>query len=70
MSNAAATVTDVRIVDLDYADHALGGGAAPTAVAYVETRHGNAVRWGVGTDPNIITASLRAVLNGVERQQR
>ena len=48
----------------------MGSGADAQAVAYVETRDGTAVRWGVGTDVNIITASLRAVLNGVERQQR
>jgi 2-isopropylmalate synthase len=38
-------------------------------VAYVETVDGDGtVHWGVGTDPNIITASLRAVLGALERQ--
>ena len=60
----------VSVDVLDYAEHAMGSGADAQAVAYVETRHGTVVRWGVGTDVNIITASLRAVLNGVERQQR
>ena len=27
-------------------------------------------RWGIGIDPNIITASLKAVLSALERQQR
>jgi 2-isopropylmalate synthase len=60
----------VAIDVLDYAEHAMGSGADAQAVAYVETRCDGVVRWGVGTDVNIITASLRAVLNGVERQQR
>jgi len=56
---------------VDYAEHALGQGADATAVAYVETiaRDGS-LWWGVGTDPNIITASLRAVLSALARQPR
>jgi 2-isopropylmalate synthase len=55
----------------DYAEHALGTGSEATAVAYVETKAGDgSVRWGVGTDPNIITASLRAVLNAYDRRTR
>jgi 2-isopropylmalate synthase len=54
---------------LDYTEHALGAGADATAVAYVEsTTSTGSVKWGVGTDPNIITASLRAVLAAAERQ--
>ena len=46
-------------------------GADATAVAYVETVDDDGVtRWGVGTDPNIITASLRAVLSAAERVRR
>ncbi len=53
----------------DYAEHALGTGSEATAVAYVETKAGDgSVLWGVGTDPNIITASLRAVLNAHDRR--
>ncbi len=49
---------------VDYHEHSMGTGADATAVAYVETIDGEgATRWGVGTDPNIITASLRAVLS-------
>jgi 2-isopropylmalate synthase len=55
---------------LDYAEHALGKGSEATAVAYVETNTAAGdVRWGVGTDPNTITAALRAVLNAHERHQ-
>lgn len=56
---------------VDYAEHAIGQGSEATAVAYVETSTPDrGVLWGVGTDPNIITASLRAVLNAHERAQR
>ncbi len=56
---------------LDYAEHAMGQGSEATAVAYVETVGADEViRWGVGTDPNIITASMRAVLSAFERHQR
>jgi hypothetical protein len=55
----------------DYAEHAIGAGSEATAVAYVETTSpGRGVLWGVGTDPNTSTASLRAVLNAHERSLR
>lgn len=58
--------TSIDVVD--YAEHAMGQGSEATAVAYVETTDGKGnVRWGVGTDPNIITASFRAVLAAYER---
>jgi 2-isopropylmalate synthase len=54
---------------VDYAEHAIGRGSNAQAVAYVETVNGDSdVRWGIGQDPNITTASLRAVLNAFERQ--
>jgi 2-isopropylmalate synthase len=59
---------DVDVVD--YAEHALGQGSEATAVAYVETvDSAGTPLWGVGTDPNIITASLMAVLAAHERRQ-
>jgi 2-isopropylmalate synthase len=67
LAEGAETVFDV----LDYAEHAIGQGADAQAVAYVESVDGDgAVRWGLGTDPNITTASLKAVLAAFERQQR
>jgi 2-isopropylmalate synthase len=64
----SALGTDLDVVD--YAEHALGAGKDATAVSYVETRSGNGeVRWGVGTDPNIMTASLRAVVSAFLRQR-
>jgi 2-isopropylmalate synthase len=54
---------------VDYAEHAIGRGSTAQAVAYVETTNGvNDIRWGLGQDPNITTASLRAVLSAFERQ--
>ena len=59
---------DAQIDVVDYAEHAMGQGSEATAVAYVETTDGvGNVRWGVGTDPNIISASFRAVLGAYER---
>ena len=64
-------VRDVVGLDLDvvdYHEHSLGRGADATAVAYVETLdEGGTTRWGIGTDHNIITASLRAVLSAANR---
>lgn len=56
---------DVRV--LDYAEHALSSGGDATAAAYVECVIGGQVLWGVGIDPNIVTASLRAVVSAVNR---
>jgi 2-isopropylmalate synthase len=57
----------VEVEVLDYAEHALGAGEEATAVAYVEVRSGNDVRWGVGMDPNITTASMKAILSALDR---
>jgi 2-isopropylmalate synthase len=58
----------VEIDVVDYSEHSLGAGADAVAVAYVETQDGaGTVRWGVGTDANITTASLKAVLGAATR---
>ena len=58
----------VEIDVVDYHEHALGAGADATAVSYVETRdEAQVTRWGIGTHPNIITASLRAILSAASR---
>ena len=56
---------DVRV--LDYAEHALSSGGDAMAAAYVECAVGDQVLWGVGLDPNIVTASLKAVVSAVNR---
>ena len=60
--------TDIDVVD--YAEHAMGSGKDATAVAYVESRRDDGqVRWGIGTDPNILTASFHAVVSTLARQR-
>jgi 2-isopropylmalate synthase len=56
---------DVRV--LDYTEHALSSGGDAIAAAYVECVVGGEIRWGVGLDPNIVTASLQAVVSAVNR---
>jgi len=55
---------------LDYAEHALSSGGDAVAAAYVECAIGEQVLWGVGIDPNIVTASLHAVVSAVNRSLR
>lgn len=61
---------DVRVVD--YHEHAAGAGANATAVCYVEiAMDGASASWfGVGMDPNIVTASLNAVISALNRALR
>ncbi len=64
--NTHDAALDLRV--LDYHEHALSSGGDAIAAAYVECQVGDEVLWGVGLDPNIVTASLRAVLSAVNRQ--
>jgi 2-isopropylmalate synthase len=65
---AALAEVGVELDVVDYSEHSLGAGSGATAVAYVETVDAShTTRWGVGTDPNIITASLKAVLGAAVR---
>jgi 2-isopropylmalate synthase len=59
---------DVRV--LDYSEHALSAGDDARAAAYLECAVGDEVRWGVGVDANIVTASLKAVVSAVNRAAR
>lgn len=53
---------------LDYHEHAMGSGADAQAVAYLELRVNEAqTLFGVGRDANIVSASLKAVLSGLQR---
>lgn len=56
---------DVRV--LDYAEHALSSGGDAQAAAYVECAVGGQVLWGVGIDPNIVRASMKAIVSAVNR---
>ena len=64
--DALATIGyEVRV--LDYAEHALSSGGDARAAAYVECAVGDRILWGVGIDPNIVTASLKAVVSALNR---
>ena len=63
--NGLPQTFDVRV--LDYAEHALSSGGDAIAAAYVECAVGDDIRWGVGLDANIVTASLKAVISAVNR---
>jgi 2-isopropylmalate synthase len=65
--HALATSIGVAISVLDYHEHALGRGEDATAAAYVEADVDGEVVWGVGIHASIVTASLRAVVNAVNR---
>jgi 2-isopropylmalate synthase len=52
---------------LDYYEHAMSTGEDATAAAYVNADVGGEAVWGVGLHPSIVTASLRAVVNAVDR---
>ncbi|NED98151.1 2-isopropylmalate synthase [Phytoactinopolyspora alkaliphila] len=64
----ADTGYEVRV--LDYAEHALSSGADAKAAAYLECSVDGDVYWGVGVDPNIVTASLKAIVSAVNRSAR
>lgn len=51
----------------DYHEHAMSRGEDATAAAYVEAEVDGEVVWGVGIHSSIVTASLRAVVNAVNR---
>ena len=56
---------DVHV--LAYHEHATGTGEDATAVAYVQLRAGTRTVYGAGLDPNIVTATLKAVIAALNR---
>ena len=52
---------------LDYHEHAIASGADARAVAYLELRVGDRTLFGVGMDGNIVSASLKAIVSGLQR---
>jgi len=56
---------------LSYEEHALGKGEDARAVAYIEIEDKSGAHfWGVGIDPNIVGASLRALLSALNRRRK
>ncbi|WP_326543261.1 2-isopropylmalate synthase [Pseudorhodoferax sp.] len=61
-----ATGRSVRV--MDYHEHAIGAGANAKAVAYLELRVDDGrTLFGVGIDANIVSASLKAIVSGLQR---
>jgi len=57
----------IRVAIRDYHEHAMAAAADATAAAYIEADVDDDPVWGVGIHPSIVTASLRAVTNAVNR---
>jgi 2-isopropylmalate synthase len=69
--SALQKLSHQKITVMDYHEHAIGAGADAKAITYVELRvDGGKALYGVGMDSNIVTASLKAILSGVNRYLR
>ncbi len=66
-ANALNEILDRELRVLDYFEHAIGAGADAKAVCYMELKVGDTELWGVGMHSDIVTASLRAIVSGVNR---
>ena len=65
--HALSELHGVPITVLDYHEHALTEGEDAVAATYVEADVDGAPVWGVGLHASIVTSSLRAVVNAVNR---
>jgi 2-isopropylmalate synthase len=65
--HALSERTAIAVRVLDYHEHATSTGEDAVAAAYVEADVDGEPVWGVGIHPSIVTASLRAVVNAVDR---
>ena len=61
---------NVSVRVLDYVEHTLSVGAEAQAAAYTELEINGRTLWGVGIDGDIATASLKAIISGVNRAIR
>lgn len=71
MSSVIAALSDAGGPDLDivdYSEHAIGHGSDARAAAYVECKTGDGRSvFGAGIDPDVATASVRAILSAANR---
>ena len=58
----------VRVRVLDYQEHAMSAGGDAQAAAFLECQVDDKILWGVGIDPSIVTASLKAIISAVNRE--
>jgi 2-isopropylmalate synthase len=67
-AHAISQFTQCEVSVIDYHEHAIGEGSDVAAVCYVEVKTNNSKPvFGVGQDRNIITAAIKALINGVNR---
>ena len=59
---------DIKV--FSYSEHSVGGGSDASAIAFVETEVDGKHLYGIGQDPNIVSASLIAVTWAVNRAIR
>ena len=60
-----------KVAVLDYHEHALGAGAEASAVSYIELQFADGKAfYGIGLDSNIVTASIKAIVSGINRAKR
>ena len=65
---AALAEAGVALDVVDYNEHAIGQGSQAQAAAYLECRTGDGrIVFGVGLDPDVATASVRAALSAANR---
>jgi len=60
----------VNVRLFDYVEHTMSASADAKAAAYVELEVNGRTLWGVGVDPDISTASLKAIVSAVNRALR
>ena len=64
---AVRSARDIDVRVLDYHEHAIGSGADAKAVSYLELKVGGRELWGVGIHSDITTASLQAIVSGINQ---
>lgn len=67
---AIAEQAGIQVEVKDYSEHAMSSGGDAQAAAYVECGFGDQTLWGVGIDPDISTASLKALISAINRSIR
>ncbi|KWR91961.1 2-isopropylmalate synthase [Cupriavidus sp. IDO] len=66
--DAFVSALDMPVRVMDYHEHAMTAGADARAACYVEVRVGESpTGFGAGIDANLVTASLKAVVSGINR---
>ncbi len=70
LTNALKKHFNVDIDVLEFSEHALSDGAGATAVSYIQIKYEDQRYCGVAMSEDIVSASLNAVLNGLNQSQR